>query len=151
MTDPTPLTRERIKELKALLAMATPGPWRYEPGGGHAYSSIRGSDSVQIDGWRSNRVYSNRVCENLGNHELPAPHANVALILALYNSASALLDAAERGMEATKTCEQIKADLESCLDWIREGGDPHGHVTGRIVQAIYECTAFLSGDKENPR
>lgn len=66
----------------------TPGPWRYEPGGGHASNRIVGSDIVQTNGWPepingvSNASYSERVCENLGDINLPGPAANVKLICA---------------------------------------------------------------------
>ena len=66
----------------------TPGPWRYETGGGHAYNRIVGSDAVQTNGWPyringiSNASYSERVCENLGDTDLPGPAANVRLITA---------------------------------------------------------------------
>lgn len=66
----------------------TPGPWRYEPGGGHAYNRIVGSDCVQTNGWPepingvSNASYSERVCENLGDIDLPGPAANIKLICA---------------------------------------------------------------------
>ncbi len=69
-------------------SLHTPGPWRYEPGGGHAYNSIRGADSVQTGGWpkpingTSNASYTDRICENLGNCQLPGPSANVRLIVA---------------------------------------------------------------------
>lgn len=64
----------------------TPGPWRYEPGGGHAYNRIVGSEYVQVNGWPepingvSNASYSDRICENLGDINLPGPAANARLI-----------------------------------------------------------------------
>ena len=73
----------------------TPGPWHYEPGGGHASNRIVGSDSVQFSGWphringTSNASYTNRVCENLGDPKLPGPAANIRLIA----QAPALYDA----------------------------------------------------------
>jgi len=66
----------------------TPGPWRYEAGGGHAHNSIRGSEPVQTNGWPEPRggyscaSYSDKVCENLGDVSLPGPAANAALIAA---------------------------------------------------------------------
>ena len=66
----------------------TPGPWRYEQGGGHMHNSIRGSRDVQTNGWIgerggvTNASYSDRVCENLGNIDLPGPAANARLIAA---------------------------------------------------------------------
>lgn len=66
----------------------TPGPWRIEVGGGHAYNRICGSESVQTNGWPeprggiSNASYSDRICENLGDLSLPAPMANARLIAA---------------------------------------------------------------------
>ena len=66
----------------------TPKPWRYEPGGGHAPDQIVGSDLIAIGGWPEpdgtifRASYSERVCENLGNPDLPGPAANIALITA---------------------------------------------------------------------
>lgn len=78
----------------------TPAPWRYEPGGGHAYNCIRGADSVQTHGWPfrrggiSNASYSDRICENLGDESLPGPAANIRLIVAAPDLLAALQDAA---------------------------------------------------------
>jgi hypothetical protein len=64
----------------------TPGPWRYEPGGGHASNRIVGSEAIQIHGWPERRngignaSYSDRICENLGDVALPGPAANARLI-----------------------------------------------------------------------
>jgi len=70
----------------------TPGPWKISLGGGHAHNSILGSDVVQVSGWLedrivkhggqviSNRSYSEMVCENLGDLNLPGPKANAQLI-----------------------------------------------------------------------
>lgn len=75
----------------------TPGPWRYEPGGGHAPNQIVGSDAVAIGGWLEpdgalfRGSYSERVCENLGNPDLPGPNANIALITAAPELYEALL------------------------------------------------------------
>mgnify|MGYP001300077865 CR=1 FL=1 len=69
-----------------ILAQASPGPWRYEAGGGHAYNSLRAADSVQTNGWPerrngfSNASYSDRLCENLGDVNLPGPAANAAIM-----------------------------------------------------------------------
>lgn len=66
----------------------TPGPWEYSAGGGHAYNSIQGTESVQVSGWVGERggvrngSYTTRVCENLGDIALPGPAANARLIAA---------------------------------------------------------------------
>lgn len=66
----------------------TPGPWKIEKGGGHAYNRIVGSDSIQTNGWAERRngignaSYSDMVCENLGNLDLEGPKANAKLIAA---------------------------------------------------------------------
>lgn len=86
-------------ELRNLLAEATPGPWHYEPGGGHAYNRVCGSESVQVHGWPerrngiSNASYSNRICENLGDTELDGPAANARLIALTPDMARELLAA----------------------------------------------------------
>ena len=75
-----------IDEAIRIAERATPGPWKYESGGGHAHNQIVGSESVQINGWPerrngiSNASYSDRICENLGDICLPGPNANVTHI-----------------------------------------------------------------------
>lgn len=60
----------------------TPAPWRFE------YGEIRGAEAVQVNGWPkpvgliTNASYSDRVCGDLGNPELPGPAANIRLIAA---------------------------------------------------------------------
>lgn len=102
---------------------ATPGPWRYEAGGGHAYNSIRGSDSVQTNGWPerrggySNASYSDMVCENLGDASLPGPAANIRLITAAPRLADTLfnllatLGQHEQPADVIAACEAASAAL----------------------------------------
>jgi hypothetical protein len=102
----------------------TPGPWRYEPGGGHAYNRIVGSDIVQTNGWPepingvSNASYSERVCENLGDIDLPGPAANVKLICAapeLLQLAKDLLEQVEDewpGCPLVERSNQLLAQFE---------------------------------------
>lgn len=77
----------------------TPGPWRFEPGGGHASNRIVGVEAVQVSGWRerrggaSNASHSERVCENLGDMDLDAPYANACLIAAAPDLLAVLKDA----------------------------------------------------------
>lgn len=91
-----------IAHIRELLAKATPGPWKYEEGAGHAYNRIVGSDSVQVHGWKEringigNASYSDRVCENLGDMQHDGPFANVELIITLRNEIGPLLDRVER-------------------------------------------------------
>jgi len=86
-----------LTELKRLLAEATPGPWVLDKGGGHAYDRIIGGDVVQIHGTIAGRgSWSERVCENFGNLDLPGPAANVEIICALHNAAHAMIEELER-------------------------------------------------------
>jgi len=86
-----------LTELKRLLAEATPGPWVLDKGGGHAYDRIIGGDVVQIHGTIAGRgSWSERVCENFGNLDLPGPAANVEIICALHNAAPAMIEELER-------------------------------------------------------
>lgn len=107
-------------EIAAMLENITPGPWRYEAGGGHAPNSIRGSDSVQVHGWKEraqlpgggsigNASYSDRVCADLGDIQHGGPSYNVALICAAPDIARELLAAREvvkaaRGVANCGTC-----------------------------------------------
>lgn len=99
--DPHDAEARRHKGGDAAMSAHTPGPWRYEAGGGHAYNRIRGSDSVQTNGWPerrggySNASYSDMVCENLGDVSLPGPAANVRLIVAAPEMFEALKAIAE--------------------------------------------------------
>jgi len=74
----------------------TRGPWQFEAGAGHAPSRSDGSESRQRQGWPvrrngiSNASYSDTVCENLGDHDLPGPRANINLILAAPDMLAAL-------------------------------------------------------------
>lgn len=66
----------------------TPGPWRYMPGGGHATNRIVGAGDIQKYGWPepingvSNASYSDTVCSDVGDIDLPGPAANAKLIAA---------------------------------------------------------------------
>lgn len=76
----------------------TPGPWKIVRGGGYAYNSIEGSDIIHTNGrdygvYGSMKSYSERVCENLGDLELPGPMANANLIAAAPEILEALRDA----------------------------------------------------------
>jgi len=106
-------------KLAALREAATPGPWEYEQGGGHARNRIVGSESVQISGWRDringigNASYTDMVCENLGDLDLDAPKANVELIGHLVNHAAdieALVRAAQGMNEIMGPCDHIDGD-----------------------------------------
>lgn len=110
----------------------TPGPWRYEPGGGHAYNRIVGSESVQVGGWPeringiSNASYSDRVCENLGDINLPGPAANAKLIIA-----------APKLLEAARNAEAVLARGK----WLDTSPDPEAVALRELRAAIAEATA----------
>jgi hypothetical protein len=102
----------------------TPGPWKYEPGGGHAYNRIVGSDIVQTNGWPepingiSNASYSERVCENLGDIDLPGPAANVKLICAapeLLRLLGVMFDAYENGVPCYEDPEEFTGPLGNAI------------------------------------
>lgn len=108
-----------------LLAEASPGPWRYEAGGGHAYNSLVASDSVQTNGWPerrsgiSNVSYSDRLCENLGDTELPGPKANAALMAHARAMAEALARLAEPlPWPANREALRLSNIARECLDKI---------------------------------
>ena len=107
------------REYAALVEAATPGPWKFEPGGGHAYNRINVSESVQISGWPeringySNASYSGRICENLGDIDLPAPKANVRLIV---NAPTAIRRLCEMLSEARDALLLVKTDPKMELD-----------------------------------
>ena len=122
-----------LDALEALAEKATPGPWEYHAGGGHAYNSIRGSESVQVNGWKerragfSNASYSDMVCENLGSAELEGPQSNVALICTLRNALPELLALARDGQRyrwlrgktnAVNACEMV-VNENIGHDWAR--------------------------------
>ena len=92
----------------------TPGPWCYEPGGGHAPNRIVGSESVQVHGWPeprggvSNASYSDCVCENLGDTNLPGPAANVRLIVAALEMRDLWVEMTERSL----TIDEVEAIRE---------------------------------------
>ncbi len=72
-------------KLPAKYAGATPGPWVFHRGAGHAYNRIEGSDIIHTNGrdygnGMGSCSYTERVCENLGDTELPGPQANALLI-----------------------------------------------------------------------
>ena len=107
-------------DIAAMLENITPGPWRYEAGGGHAPNGIRGSESVQTHGWKErvrlsdgssigNASYTDRICENLGDIQHGGPAYNAALICAAPDMARELLAAREvvraaRGVANCGTC-----------------------------------------------
>lgn len=111
--------------IEAMLANITPGPWCYESGGGHAANCIRGSESVQVYGWKErvrlpdgssigNASYTDRICENLGDIQHGGPSYNVALICAAPDMARELLAAREvvRAAKALNQYETAGADEE---------------------------------------
>jgi hypothetical protein len=107
----------------------TPGPWRYEAGGGHAYNRIVGADSVQVSGWPepingvSNASYSDRICENLGDINLPGPAANARLIAAapeMYEALCAALPLLEFEVETRGDSDSdYEFPARSALDAVR--------------------------------
>lgn len=94
-----------LQEIEERASKATPGPWHYEQGGGHAYNRIMGAESVQTNGWPEringvgNASYTDRICENLGDTDLPYPAANVAFIAASRTDVPRLVKALRRAVE----------------------------------------------------
>lgn len=111
-----------MNDIHAIIAAATPGPWHYEAGGGHAYNQLRGSDSVQTNGWPerrdgvSNASYSDRICENLGDTALPGPRANIALLMHAITMAEALARIAANA--CCDKCQEAALVARDCLDQI---------------------------------
>jgi hypothetical protein len=108
----------------SILAQASPGPWRYEAGGGHAYNSLRAADSVQTNGWPerrngfSNASYSDRLCENLGDVNLPGPAANAAIMAHARDMAKTLLAIANDSNESNTA--DIVLLARACLRRLEE-------------------------------
>jgi hypothetical protein len=94
----------------------TPGPWRYVPGGGHATNRIVGAGDIQKYGWPepingvSNASYSDTVCSDVGDIDLPGPAANAKLIAA----APEMLDA----LKEVKHWLEGWASAEAELDFV---------------------------------
>lgn len=133
---------EQVRELEALLKEATPAPWRYEAGGGHAYNGIYGSDSIQTLGWPerrlgfSNASYTDRICENLGDINLPGPSANARLIAAAPEAIALLI-------EAVREYEAALKNLLSALETHqRHTGNPI--LSGPLAQEAKDARAALT-------
>ena len=118
----TPRPAEDV--LRELSERATPGPWVYEPGGGHAYNRIAGSDVVQIRGQldRPGASYTERVAEHFGDTELPGPAANVALICTTRNATPAIAD-----LIAAARAKASRGHEEDCCAVARDGDCCCGH------------------------
>lgn len=130
-------------EIEAMLANITPGPWKYEPGGGHAANCIRGSESVQVNGCKErvrlpdgssigNASYTDRVCENLGDIQHGGPSYNVALICAAPDMARELLARREyhrAGLAATNA-EMAGEDAYEAWETYRRAHKALAEITG---------------------
>lgn len=121
------------------MSAPTPGPWRYEAGGGHACNSVRGSESVQVHGWPerrngiSNASYSDRICENLGDPDLDGPAANIRLI----TSAPELLDALRKADDLLGRHEgSAKPEFEGARPTVRINGEDHAELLAVLRAAI---------------
>lgn len=103
-----------LDEWEALASAATKGPWNYEQGGGHAHNRIVGAESVQTNGWPnringiSNASYTDRVCENLGDDQLPYPAANIKFVTSARTSNPLLIKALRRAMSELKHCRTVE-------------------------------------------
>ena len=132
----------------ALVEAATPGPWKFEPGGGHAYNRISGSESVQISGWPtrvngySNASYSDRICENLGDIVLPAPKANVELIV---NAPTAITRLCAMLADERALCDRL---ADSCKPFT-DDYDAGFHYAGNTLRnAMNDYTAHRAKESK---
>ena len=149
---------ERVSDddLEAILANITPGPWCYESGGGHAPNCIRGSESVQVHGWKErvqlpgggslgNASYTDKVCENLGDIQHGGPAYNVALICAAPDMARELLAWRSLG----ESPEAVRALLDDARDTLRNGGQSEQHgMADRLESAPKRPTPLEALERE---
>jgi hypothetical protein len=67
------------------------------------------------------------------------------------NDALALIERVRPDSEAGDSCtmilqqniDQAVADIDSALEWIERGGNPQGHIKGRLLQARMELTGDM--------
>jgi hypothetical protein len=83
----------------------TPGPWKIEPGGGHAYPCIRGAEVIHTNGrdyghGRSSKSYSDEVCTIRSDIRLPGPAANARAIAKVPEMVALLKDIVGYGPSA---------------------------------------------------
>lgn len=123
--------------MNAQTANITPGPWRYEPGAGHAYNCIRGSEPVHIRGdldFPGTNSWSDRICENLGG-DTPTVRANIALICEAGTVAN------EIGLTPRQLADQRAELLEALLNVASQ--IPHWATQLNIKQIDRDCFALV--------
>lgn len=141
----------------------TDGPWTFERGGGHSYNRIVGKESVQTNGWEgrvngvSNASYTDRICENLGDPELPHPSATIAFIARSRTitpaMAKALDEEIQRNHRLSKLAFKWASDAQT-MDALASGCDAVSSAECKErARTLRECAAAveieLAGGKQN--
>lgn len=141
-SDQSTLTPERIAELRALLAKATPGPWHQ-----HVVddTTIIAEGGFEIGStWPGGGVDADRdFSAPVEQHE-----HNAALIVAMRNDLPDLLDAAERASRAREDALREAADAGDCIhaiEWHKPDGEyAEGY---RASAADYQAAILALIDK----